>query len=57
MEKFEFMASLPPIQSALKIGADSIRCQLDIPATELHKAINLAFVQGKLLKVSIEVVE
>ncbi len=55
MEKLSFQATLPPIQSAIKIGQDSARIQLDIPAIELHKAINLAFLQGKVLNVTIEV--
>lgn len=49
----EFLATLPAIQSAIKIGADSMRLQLDVPAGELHKALELAMLQGKVLKVTI----
>ncbi len=55
MERLSFLASLPPIQSAMKIGQDSCRIQLDVPASELHNVINLAYLQGMVLKVTVEV--
>ena len=57
MEKIEFMASLPPIQSAVKIdGQDGgARIQLDVPASELPEVIKIpAYCAGKTFKVIIE---
>lgn len=52
--RIEFLASLPDIQSACKIGQNSMRVQLDIPATELTKALPLAVASGRILKITIE---
>jgi hypothetical protein len=58
--KIEFLASLPPIQSAIKIdGSDgNARVQLDIPASELPNMVKIpAFCSQKRLKVIIEPME
>jgi hypothetical protein len=51
-----FKASLPPIQSALKIGDGAMRVQFDIPASELHEAMKLALMHGQVLLVTVAVV-
>jgi hypothetical protein len=45
------LATIPQIQSALNVGGDgSVRLKLDIPATEIAQAMNLAaFGREKLL--------
>ncbi len=39
--RIEFMASLPPIQSAIMTGSDGIRIKLDVPESDLEEAIKL----------------
>jgi hypothetical protein len=51
----EFLASLPPIQSAIRIGQDGMRIQLDVPETEMGNAIRLMTWRDKILKVTISV--
>lgn len=52
-----FLASFPPIQSAIKTGRDGARIQLDIPASELPAIVRLmALVTLEtVLKVTIQV--
>lgn len=52
-----FTASIPPIMSGIKTGADGMRFQLDVPETEMGEAVKLVMMRGKLLRVTIEVVE
>lgn len=57
MEKIEFIASLPPIQSALNIGGaegDVSRVKLDVPGTEIAQVVKLLLLRGKTFKVTIE---
>ncbi|MET0039900.1 MAG: hypothetical protein ABW041_07140 [Dehalococcoides mccartyi] len=56
-DKAVFIASLPPIQSAIKIGQDGARIQLDIPESELDKFSPVIQWRDKLLKITIEPVE
>jgi hypothetical protein len=52
----EFSASMPEIQSALKIGGGSARVQFDIPELHLDAALWLGKnAQGRVLKVTVEV--
>ena len=58
--KIEFIASLPPIQSAVKIDGTngSARVQLDIPASELPNVIKIpAYLSGKNFKVTLEPID
>ncbi len=56
MKKIEFIASLPPIQSAINIDGqgNGARIKLDIPASELNKVIELQGYIGQSFKVTIE---
>jgi hypothetical protein len=56
MKKIEFIASLPPIQSAINIDGqgNGARIKLDIPATELNRVIELQGYIGMSFKVTIE---
>lgn len=58
MEKIQFTASLPPIQSAIKIGGDGAsRIQLDVPSIEIANVVKLVMAAGKTVKVTIEIEE
>ncbi|AII58729.1 hypothetical protein ASJ33_05565 [Dehalococcoides mccartyi] len=57
MKQSVFYASLPPIQSAIKIGQDGARIQLDIPETELDKLAQIIQWRDKVLRITIEPVE
>ena len=48
-----FLACLPDIQSAIKIGSDGMRIQLDIPETEKPKAIPVIGMTHKVLEITI----
>ena len=55
-EGVSFLASIPPIQSAIKIGGDgSMRIQLDVPKSEAASAVPMLALTGCVLRVSIEV--
>ncbi len=58
--RIEFQASLPPIQSAVKIDGSegNARVQLDVPASEMPELIKVpAYCSGKIFRVIIEVEE
>ncbi|MDD5006571.1 MAG: hypothetical protein PHS33_08760 [Candidatus Omnitrophica bacterium] len=59
MQKIEFIASLPPIQSAINIDGqgNGARIKLDIPASELARVIELQSYIGESFKVTIERVD
>ncbi|MFA5558761.1 MAG: hypothetical protein WDA59_04780 [Methanofastidiosum sp.] len=59
IKKIEFIASLPPIQSAISIDGigDGARIKIDIPASELSSIIKLQLLTGKSFKVTIEPIE
>ena len=52
-EPVRFLASFPPIQSAIKIG-DGARIQFDVPESELDAVKRLLDMRGMVLVVSIE---
>ncbi|BCJ86489.1 hypothetical protein [Effusibacillus dendaii] len=56
MEKIMLIASIPAIQTAIKVSGDgSARIQLDVPASEMAPLMKLiAFGRGKALKVTFE---
>jgi hypothetical protein len=53
----EFLASFPPIQSAIKVGQDGMRLQLDVPESEMGNALGILAWRGKLLRIRIESAE
>lgn len=57
--KFSFVASLPAIQSAIKIdgSGDGARIQIEIPGTELEAIIKMQVLCGKSFKVTVEETE
>lgn len=54
-EPVTFLASFPGIQSAIKVGPDGARVQLDIPETEMPAIVRLMLMRGKLLKITVEI--
>ena len=53
--KIEFLASLPPIQSAIQLDGqgDGGRIKLDVPRTSVQALTDLQKLTGKRLKVQI----
>ena len=58
-QKIEFIASLPPIQSAINIDGtgNGARIKLDIPASEMLAVVQIQLMVGKAFKVTIEEIE
>ena len=56
IDKIEFVASLPPIQSAINIDGqgNGARIKLDIPASEMLQVVQLQTMIGNAFKVTIE---
>lgn len=49
-----FLATIPDIQSAIKIGRDGMRLQLEVPEMELGEALQVLRWRAVVLKVTIE---
>ena len=56
MEKIEFIASLPPIQSAIQISGlgDGALIKFDVPQSEIAAILRLQSLAGQCFKVIIE---
>ncbi len=54
VEPVVFIATFPPIQSAIKIGQDGMRIQLDVPENQLGNAIELLAWRDRILEISIK---
>lgn len=52
-----FRASLPPIQSAIRMGQDSWRVQLDIPHSDIGAAAGLLALFGQVFHVTVVAAE
>lgn len=59
IEKIQFIASLPPIQSAIQVSGlgDGARIKLDVPQSEMGGILKLQLLAGKCFKVTIELEE
>ncbi|MFA5559628.1 MAG: hypothetical protein WDA59_09315 [Methanofastidiosum sp.] len=59
MEKIEFTASLPPIQSAINLDGqgDGARIKLDIPRSYVGEVLKLQALSGKSFKVTITIID
>ncbi len=55
-DKLTFIASLPPIQSAIQVSGlgDGARVKLDVPQSEIRAILGLQLLSGKIFKVTIE---
>lgn len=49
-----FLASFPPIQSAIKVGQDGARVQFDIPESEMPAIVRLMLMRGMVLRITVE---
>jgi hypothetical protein len=58
-ELIEFIATLPPIQSAMSVSGngDGMRIKLDIPESEVPKAIRLMLLANTAFRVQITEIE
>ena len=58
-EVISFIASLPPIQSAMSVSGnrDGMRIKLDVSENEVPNAIKLMLFSGQIFKVTVEVIE
>lgn len=59
-EKIAFIASLPPIQSAINLGGaegDSSRIKLDVPGTETAAVVRLLLLRGQAFEVTVKPLE
>jgi hypothetical protein len=58
-EKITFLATFPPIQSAIKItgNRDGMRIMLDIPETELGAAARLILMRESAFRVTVEEID
>jgi len=55
-ERITFRASIPPIQSAIKLGSDGARIQLDVPEMDLDQILELVrSMKNKALLVQVSV--
>lgn len=54
-QEIKFRGSLSPIMSAIKIGSDLMRISIDVPRSDLQKAIGLTALEGVALKFIISV--
>jgi len=55
-EKLQFIASLPPITSAIQISGsgDGAIVKLELPASEIYSIVQLQLLTGKVFRVTIE---
>lgn len=56
-EPITFLASFPAIQSAIRVGDDGMRIQLQIPESEMNNALWLIAMREKRLKVTVEIAD
>lgn len=59
LELISFLASLPPIQSAMSVSGngDGMRVKLDISEDQVPRAIKLMLLANKLFRVTIEEID
>jgi len=56
-DELRFLASLPPIQGAVKLGPDTMRIILEVPRTEVPNALGIMTMHGKVLEITVREVE
>ena len=57
VKAIEFLAYIPPLQSAITFGDDSARVKIDIPIECREQAKALIDFQGKELRIVVEVMD
>lgn len=55
MDRFSFIASLPPIQSAISVSGqgDGARIKIDVPQSELEAILKLQLLAGQAFKITV----
>lgn len=54
-DRVQFIASIPPIETAIKIhGEEGARLILDVADTELGNFFPITLLRGKVLKITVE---
>lgn len=53
MSSISFYASIPAIQSGIKIGDDGMRVQFDVPESDMEEAIKLTNMRRKALVLTV----
>lgn len=56
MDRITFIASLPPIQSAISLDGygDGARIKIDVPRSDISEVLKLQGLAGQTFKVTIE---
>jgi hypothetical protein len=54
IEPVVFLASMPQLQSQMRIGTDGMRIWLDVPESELASALKLVLWRDKVLRITVE---
>ena len=55
MGNISFLASLPPIQSAIKLdGQGGARIQLEVPEEDIMEVMKLAMLKGIVFRVTVD---
>ena len=57
LQEAAFVATIPPIMTGIKTGGDGMRVQFDIPETDMGEAAKLLAMRGKVLMVTVRVLE
>lgn len=57
LDKAEFAAFIPPLQSAIRTGGDGGRITLEVPETHMSEFAKLLAMRGKQLRVTVEVIK
>jgi hypothetical protein len=52
-----FLAHFPAIQSAIRVGDDGMRIQLQIPESEMDRALWLVSMRDKVLQITVQVAD
>lgn len=54
--RITFLASLPPIQSAISLDGqgDGARCKLDVPRSDIEAVLKLQGLAGQVFRVTVE---
>ena len=55
LNRAEFLAFIPPLQSAIRTGGDGGRVTLEVPETSMSGFAKLLGIRGKRLKVTVEI--
>jgi hypothetical protein len=55
LDKAQFKAFIPPLQSAIRTGGDGGRVTLEVPETDMAEFAKLIAMRGEQLQVTVEI--